>query len=144
MSCFVQTTEATAPSRQHLSIYPSRLGNLFAGSTPASDEHVMIGELPEQLRRLAEIGGQDVGGGSPKPLRQVDGLIDSGIESDQNASCLVSHIFDRVPVALRDVPDVPLLQLLDPVAPVRAEQGDAHLALYDVLPLVGGWMPVQR
>src|SRR5258708_40062400 len=126
------------------SVYPSRIGNLFAGSTPASDKHVMMGELPEQLRGLAEVGGQNVGGVSSNPLRQVDALIDSGVESDQNASGLVPQVFDRMPVALRDIPDVPLLQLLDPIAPVGAEQGDAHRALDDVLPFVGIWMPVQR
>src|SRR4051794_30726835 len=47
-------------------------------------------------------------------------------------------------VALRDVADIALLQLLDAVAPVRAEQGDTELAVDDVLPLVGIRMPVQR
>src|SRR5262245_12365514 len=46
-------------------------------------------------------------------------------------------------VALRDVRHVALSQSFDPVAAVRAEQGDIELAVDDVLPLVRVGMPVQ-
>ena len=49
----------------------------------------------------------------------------------------------RVPVPLRDVADVALLQRLGPVTAVRAEQRRADLPLEDVLPLVGVRVPVQ-
>ena len=56
---------------------------------------------------------------------------------------LVADVFDRVPVALRDVADVAFVERLGPVAAARAEQRDADLPLEDVLPFVGRRVPVQ-
>lgn len=57
-------------------------------------------EFFEQLRWLAEIGGEHIGGVARNPLRQVDALVDSGVEPDQDAHGLVADILDRMAVAL--------------------------------------------
>ena len=87
----------------------SRNSALFAGTIPAGDEHVAVGEFFEQLRRLVEIGGEHVDRICRDPLRQVDGFIDAGVESDQDACGLVADVLDRVAVPLRDVADISLL-----------------------------------
>ena len=71
-------------------------------------------ELLEQSDRLAEVGGQHVERVAGDPLRQVDRLVVPGVEPDQDAARRVADVLDRVPVALRDVADVALLQRLDP------------------------------
>ena len=74
------------------------------------DEHVLLRELLEQRGRLAEVRRQHVGRVAGDPLRQVDRLVDAGVESDQDAARLVADVLDRVAVALRDVADVALFQ----------------------------------
>src|SRR5581483_2889087 len=66
---------ATRPSSAPI----CRTGDLFPGSDPIGDEHVMIGKSCEQLRRLAEVGGKHISRVSRNPLRQIDALVDSGI-----------------------------------------------------------------
>src|SRR6266700_7798397 len=46
-------------------------------------------------------------------------------------------------VAVRNVTDISFLQRLDAETAVRAKHGDDYLTIHDVLPLIGGWMPVQ-
>ncbi len=46
------------------------------------------------------------------PLRQVDGHVDAGVESDEGAAPLVADILDRVSVSMRDVADVLLAEIL--------------------------------
>src|SRR5262249_41204712 len=98
----------------------------------------------ERLRRLAEIGGEHVDRVAGDPLRKVDCLVDAGIEADQDARRLIAYILDRVAVALRDVADVTLLELLGAEAAVRAEQRDADIACDDILPFIGVRVPMQR
>jgi len=100
-------------------------------------------ELIEQGRRLAECGGQDVGGVAGGPLREVDCLVDAGVEADQDATAFRSHVLDGVAIALRNVADVALGQGLGSESAVRAKHRDADLALDHVMPLVGGRVPVE-
>src|SRR5215831_17741124 len=48
-----------------------------------------------------------------------------------------------MPIALRYVPDVSFIKLLDAVPAVGTKHGYAYLAVDNVLPLVSGGMPVQ-
>ena len=107
------------------------------------DEDVASWELLEQCRRLAEVGGQHVGRVPRHPFRQVDLLVDPGVEPDEDAALSVADVLDRVPVPLRGETDVALLERLRAIAPARTEQRDADLPLEDVLPLIGVGVPVQ-
>ncbi len=113
------------------------------GGLGRGDEDPVARELLEQRRRLAEVGGEHVDRVAGDPHGQVDRLVVARVEADQDAAGLVADVLDRVAVALGDVADVALVERLGPVAAVRAEQRDADLALDDVLPLVGGRVPVQ-
>ena len=77
-------------------------------------------ELLEQGCRLAEVGGQHVGRVAGDPLREVDRLVGAAVEPDEDAALLVADVLDRVPVPLRDVTDVALMERLGPVS------GPAH------------------
>ena len=107
------------------------------------DEDVAVGELLELRSRPTEVGGEHVGRIAGDPFRQIDILVDPGVEPDQDAGLPVADVFDRVPVPLRAEADVALLERLRPVAPARSEQRDADLTLEDILPLVGVGVPVQ-
>src|SRR5262245_8319966 len=48
-------------------------------------EHVAVAKLLHQLRRLAEICRQHVGGIARDPLRQVDAFINPAVEADQDS-----------------------------------------------------------
>jgi hypothetical protein len=82
---------------------------LFVWAATARDEHVAAREFAEQVRWLRKIRGEHVGGIARNPLRQVDRLVYSRVEPDQDAGRLVADILDRVPVALRDIPDIAFL-----------------------------------
>ena len=117
--------------------------NLSAGAILAGNEHVKVGKLRKRLCRLAEVSGQHIGRVARNPLRQVYRLIGPSVEPNQDAALFVAHIFNRVSVPLRNVRNISLLQGLDAEPPVRPEQGDVHLTVDDVLPLVGIGMPMQ-
>src|SRR5262249_29705417 len=85
------------------------------------DEYPLARELLEQRHGLAEVGSEDIDRIAGDPHREVDGLVVTGIEPDQDPARLVVDILDRVAVALRDIADVPLVERLGPVAAVRAE-----------------------
>jgi hypothetical protein len=51
-------------------------------------------------------------------LRKIDRFVGPGIEPDQDATGFVAHVFNGMPIALRNVADVALRQGLDPEAPV--------------------------
>lgn len=67
---------------------------LSAAAILVGEEHVVLRKLPEQVGRLTEIGGQHIGGVARNPLRQVDRLIDPGVEPDQDAGLCITHILD--------------------------------------------------
>ena len=102
-----------------------------------------MGKPCKQIRPLPEIGGEHVCWITRDPLRQVDRLIGSGVESNQNATRLVAHIFDRMAVTLRNITDIALPQCLDPEATVRAKHGDGNLTVNDILPLIRVGVPMQ-
>src|ERR1700687_798422 len=56
------------------------------------DEHVLALELLEQSRWFAEVGGQHVGRVHGYPFRQVDLLVDPGVEPDEDAARLVADV----------------------------------------------------
>jgi hypothetical protein len=88
---------------------------LLSSRILAGDEHVPAREFREHLRRLTEIWWRARPADLPRSIAR-DGLVDSGIESDQDALRSAADILDRVAVALRDAADIALLQSLDPVA----------------------------
>jgi hypothetical protein len=100
-------------------------------------------KFPKQVWPLPKIGGENVRRVTGDPLRQVDRLIDSRVKTNQNATRLVAHIFDRVPVALRNVTDVTVFQCLDAEASVRAEHRDSDPTVNDILPLICVGVPMQ-
>src|SRR5258708_29268670 len=106
------------------------------------DEHVFLGELLEQRGRFAEVRGQHVERVPGNPLRQVDRLVDAGIQSDENATGLAADVLNRVPISLGNIADVPLFQFLDSIAAVRTEHRHADVPLDNVLPFVGVGVPM--
>ena len=117
--------------------------NLLTRATFVRYEYVTLGETSEQLWWLSEVSGENVGGVARNPLRQVDRRIDASVETDENARRVFPNVLNRVPISLRDVPNVPFLELLDPIPAVGTEQGHTHPTLDNVLPLVSSRMPVQ-
>ena len=87
------------------------------GSDLVRDEHVLAGELLELRSRPTEVGGEHVGRIAGDPFRQIDLLVDPGVEPDQDAALPVADVFDRVPVPLRGETDVALFKRLRPVRP---------------------------
>src|SRR4051794_12256412 len=70
------------------------------------DERVALGKLFEYRRRLTKVRDQHVDRISGDPGREIDVLVDSGIEADQNPARFFADVFDRVPIPLRNVADV--------------------------------------
>ena len=83
------------------------------------DEGPRLWKFLENLLRLAEMIGEQIGRNASDPLRKVDRLVFTRIEADQHAAGLAADIFDGMTVTLRDVGDVALVERLDPVAAVR-------------------------
>src|SRR5512135_2099851 len=102
------------------------------------DENPVPREFLEQGCGLGEVRSEHVDRIAGKPHREVDGRVMPGVKTDQNATSRLADVLDGMAVTLRNVTDVSLVQGLDPVAAVRAEERDAHLAVDHVLPLVGG------
>ena len=106
-------------------------------------KHIPVRELLKQGRGLAEVRGQHVKRVAGDPLREVDRRVYTRVESDQHAARLGTHVFNRVPVPLRNVTDVAFGEGLGPVPAVRAKHRDADIAVDDVMPFVGGRVPVK-
>src|SRR5437867_11364882 len=86
----------------------------------AGHEHVAVREFFKHFRRLSEIRGEYVLGICCNPLREIDGLVDSRVKSNQDARRPAASIHDRVAITMRDVADVPRLPPLFTGAAVRA------------------------
>src|SRR5437879_11868109 len=100
-------------------------------------ENVLARKLLEQGCGFAEIGCQDIDGIAGDPRRKINRLVSRGVKSDQHATPLVTKVFNRVSVSLRDVTDVARVQLLRSKSTVRAEHCHAEVAFQNVLPLLG-------
>src|SRR5579859_7942747 len=57
------------------------------------NEQIFAWELLKQRSRFSEIGGQHIGRVSGYPFRQVDILVDTGVESDEDAAWFIADIF---------------------------------------------------
>lgn len=106
-------------------------------------ENVFARKLLEQGCRFAEIRCQNVNRIAGDPRRKINRLINSGIKTDQHPARPVPDVFNRVPIALRDVTNIASVQLLRSKSTVRAEHCHAEVALDYVLPFIGVWMPVK-
>src|SRR5437868_11471991 len=75
-------------------------------------ENILARKLFEQGCGFAEIGCQDIDRIAGDPRRKINRLVSPGVKSDQHATPLVTKVFNRVSVSLRDVTDVASVQLL--------------------------------
>ena len=115
----------------------------FPGPSLSAMNTSLCGNFSNRLAGLPKLVASTSGGLPAIHCDRSIVLVDAGVEPDQDAARLVADVLDRVPVPLRDVADVALLQRLGPVTPVRAEHRHADLPFDDVLPLVGRRVPVQ-
>lgn len=88
-----------------------------------------FGQNQHRNDRLSGIAGD--------PLRQVDGLIVTCVQSDQNPAGRRADVLDGMAIALRNVGDVAVTQCHDPITAVRAEHRAVKVTGDDVLPFVG-------
>src|SRR5437667_1527142 len=107
------------------------------------DENVLAREFLKQRCWLVEIRRQNIQRITCNPRREINRLVNACVKSDQHPTGLVTNIFDRMPVTLRDVADVPRMKLLDAEATMRTEHRHGQIAIDDVLPLIRVGMPVQ-
>src|SRR5207244_3266268 len=70
-------------------------------------------------------------------------LINSGVKTDQHPTRLAPDVFNRVPIALRNVTDIAGVQLLRSKSTMRAKHRHAEVAFDYILPFVGVWMPMK-
>ncbi len=107
------------------------------------DENVLAREFLKQRCWLVEIRRQNIHRITCNPRREINRLVNTCVKSDQHPTGFITNIFDRMPVTLRDVADVPKMKLLDAEATMRTEHRHTEIAVDDVLPFVRVGMPVQ-
>ena len=106
-------------------------------------ENVLARELLEQGRWLAKISRQNINRISGDPRRKINRLINSGVKTDQHPARLAPDVFNRVPIALWNVPDIAGVQLLRSKSTMRAEHRHAEIAFDYILPFIGVRMPMK-
>src|SRR6266498_2338868 len=84
-------------------------------------ENVLARKFLEQGCRLAKIRGQNINWIAGNPRRKINGLVISGVKTDQHPTRLAADIFDRVPKSLWNITNIAGVQLLRAKSTVRPE-----------------------
>src|SRR5439155_1359353 len=106
-------------------------------------ENVLARKLLEQGRWLAKVSRQNINRISGDPRRKINRVINSGVKTDQHPTRLAPDVFNRVPIALWNVPDIAGVQLLRSKSTMRAEHRHAEIAFDYILPFIGVRMPMK-
>ena len=104
-----------------------------------------VGHVGEGGSVCAEILGQHIGRHVPDPVAEQESVVlveIAVVEHQQKLGAVGSETLDRMRDARREIPQVADTDVVDEIAPLRIDRGDARRAVEHVGPF-GGFVPMQ-